>query len=333
MKEKTRLGWMFLLVGMLLPDPATLLAASVEDSRIINISYSSLSTAVVPILLAETRGYFRDERLATQFVQIRGAISVTALISGSVDFITDMGSSIEAAVRGPKLKVVMVGGDRPQFELVAHPSIRTFADLKGKTIGVSSYGSASDESTRTILNKNGLRPDKDVTIRALGTPELRVLALKTGAVHASIFTPPSSFIAIRELGLVSLGKSADYLQSLYGGIITTEEFIQKNREIVLRFVKAALKGHLFYRAKRADAIKILMRRLKLDDPQIGEQSYDFHVPTTTPDGTASMQFLQQVIDDRRKASHIQKPISASDIFDFTYVKQAMSELQAAGWRP
>jgi NitT/TauT family transport system substrate-binding protein len=312
---------------------AVVFAAQAEEPRITNVSYSSLSTAVVPIFTAEARGYFRDERLSTQFIQIRGAISVTALISGSVDFITDMGSSIEAAVRGPKLKVVMVGGDRPQFELVAHPSIRTFADLKGKMIAVSSYGSASDESTRTMLNKNGLRPDKDVMIRALGTPELRMLALKTGAVHASIFTPPSSFMAIRELGLVSLGKSADYLQSLYGGIITTEEFIQKNREIVSRFVKAALKGHLFYRAKRPDAIKILMSRLKLEDPQIGQQSYDFHVPTTTPDGTASMQLLQQVIEDRKKASHIQRPIGASDIFDFSFVKQAMSELQGAGWRP
>jgi NitT/TauT family transport system substrate-binding protein len=313
--------------------PGAQVSAQLTEPKKITLSYSSLGTAMMPSLIAQANGYYQAEGLSLQMLLIQGAISVTALMSGSVDFITDMSSSLEAAVRGPKFKVLLVFGDRPVFELIARAPIKTFADLKGKTLGVSSLGSASDMITRTMLTKNGLQPDRDVTIRAVGTLGNRFIALKTGAIDASIMTPPYNFLALKELGVFSLGKAGDYMQALQGGIITVGDFVSSNPDVALRFVRASLKGHLFYRVKRQESVALMMEKLKLTDHAIAQQVYDFHNALTTPDGTIPSSLARTVIDDRRHFAKVSRPINPDEIFDFTFARRAMSDLKAAGWQP
>jgi NitT/TauT family transport system substrate-binding protein len=303
------------------------------ELRKVTLSYSSLGTAVMPSLIAQANGYYQAEGLSLQMILIRGAISVTALMSGSVEFISDLSSSLEAAVRGPKFKVLLVFGDRPIFELIARAPIKSFGDLKGKILGVSSLGSASDMMTRTILTKNGLQPDKDVIIRALGTPGDRFIALKTGAIDASIMTPPHNFLALKEPGVVSLAKAGDYTHALQGGVITIADFVASHPDIALKVVRATLKGHLFYRMKKAQSVALMMAKMKLTDRALTEQIYDFHNSTTTAEGTIPGSLARSVIEDRRQFAKVGRQIDPDEIFDFSLAKRAMSDLKAAGWRP
>jgi NitT/TauT family transport system substrate-binding protein len=307
--------------------------AQPAEMRKVFISHAAVSTGSIPLVAAEANGYYRAEGLITQRIMMEASTSVRAVLSGSVEFATDMSSSLEAAVRGPKLKVLMVFGDRPIEELVARPPIRSFSDLIGKTVGVSSLGSASDMVTRTILLKNGLQPEKDVFIRALGTPGVRLVALKNGSIDASLLTPPPSFLATRDMGLISLARASDYLQSLQGGVISVADVISNSPDMVFRFVRATLKGFLFYRAKREPSVALLLDKLRLPDREIAERIYDFHRSRMTPDATVPISLAQTVIEDRSRAAKVSRPRNPEEIFDFSIAKRAMADLQATGWQP
>lgn len=333
LREKIMLVFSIVVFLTFVFDCSRSLAAESSEMKKIYVSHSALNTGSMPIVTGEVNGYYRAEGLMVNRIMMEGATSVRAVLSGSVQFETDMSSSLEAAIRGPKLKVLMVFGDRPSEELVARPPIRSFSDLKGKTIGVSSLGSASDMITRTMLIKNGLQPDKDVVIRGLGTPGLRLIALKTGIIDASLLTPPPSFLAIRDLKLNSLGRASDYVQSLQGGVITVPDVISNSPDTVLRFVVATLKGFLFYRAQKDRSVALMLDRLKLPDREIAEQIYDFHRSGTTRDGTIPSTLARSVIEDRSRAAKVTNQVNPDDIFDFSFAKRALAELQAKGWQP
>jgi len=298
----------------------------------LHVAYPALSVGIMANIIAQERGYYREEGLEPVMVQMRGAISVQAALTGSVDFTTDIGSTIEAVIRGPKLKVLKVGGDRPLFDLIAHPSIRSFADLKGKKVGVSSFGAVSDMVTRTMLRKSGLQPEKDVAILATGAGGLRWTALKAGSIDAAILTTPFNFEAVKQ-GFVKLGYSGDYVRTLSGGIITTGEGISSKPELALKFVRATLKGHLFYRARRQESISLITKRLNVKDRELASNIYDFHRPTVTPDGTVPSGVIREVIEERMKAGQVARRINLEEVFDFSFVRRANSDLNAAGWRP
>ena len=319
------------LIGVFLLLPTNTAVAQSSTAKV-NVGFPSMSVGQMPSFIADVNGYWRAEGLSPDMILMRSGVAVQALVGGSVDFVTHMGSSIEAAVRGPKLKVLLVAADRPTYNLVAHPSIRSFNDLKGKKVGVAILGDVTDAMTRVMLKKNGLDPGKDVAILAIGTTGVRVSALKGAAIQATILPPPQSFLAIKD-GLVDLGHSGDYVESLSGGVVTGQDQLSKKPELVTKFVRAYLKAHLFFLSKREESVKIMMERLSIPNREVAAQIYESYRRTQTPEGTISEDLMQRVIEERRQLAGISQPINANVIFDFSTVRRVMSELKATGWRP
>jgi NitT/TauT family transport system substrate-binding protein len=319
------------LIGLLLSINTAIAVAQSSPTRV-NVGFPSMSVGQMPAFIAEANGYWRTEGLAPEMILMRSGVAVQALVGGSVDFVTHMGSSIEAAVRGPKLKVLVVAADRPTYNLVAHPSIRSIKDLKGKKVGVAILGDVTDAMTRVMLKKNGLEPTKDVAVLAIGTTGVRLSALKAAAIHATILPPPQSFLAIKE-GLVDLGHSGDYVESLSGGVVTGQDQLSKKPELVAKFVRAYLKAHLFYLSKREESIRIMMDRLAVRDQEVAAQIYDSYRRTQTADGTIPEDLMQRVLEERRHALGIAYQLDPTVIFDFSVAKRAMADLQARSWRP
>src|SRR3970040_1190459 len=152
----------------------------------VRFSVSAISIAEVPFRIAQVKGFYRDEGLDAEFIFIRGAVGMQALLGGSVDFTSASGSTIAAAVRGLSVKLVFIASAKPQFDMIAQKEIRSVQDLKGKAVGISSRGGAIDLLTQLIVQKHGLVPNKDVISLVVGGQEDTVLALRTGRIAAAL---------------------------------------------------------------------------------------------------------------------------------------------------
>jgi NitT/TauT family transport system substrate-binding protein len=156
----------------------------------VRFSVSAASIAEVPFRIAHVKGFYREAGLDVEMILIRGAVGMQALLGGSVDYTSASGSTIAAAVRGIPVKLVFIASAKPQFDLIAQPQIHSVAELKGKSVGISSRGGAVDLLTQLIVQKNGLQPNKDVISLVVGGQEDTVLALRTGRIAAALLTPP-----------------------------------------------------------------------------------------------------------------------------------------------
>ncbi len=144
---------------------STLSLAQVRKAR---VAIPTLDIITLPLKMAQTKGFYQTEGLDVEIILIAGALGVKAVLGNSVDFTTASGSIMAAAVRGVGVKLVLIIASKPTFDLVSEPKIQSFQQLKSKLVGISTRGGTFDHLTRLILERNGLIPNKDVTILALG---------------------------------------------------------------------------------------------------------------------------------------------------------------------
>jgi NitT/TauT family transport system substrate-binding protein len=290
----------------------------------VRFSVSAVSIAEVPFRIAQVKGFYRDEGLDAEFIFIRGAVGMQALLGGSVDYTSASGSTIAAAVRGLPVKLVFIASAKPQFDLIAQREIRSVQDLKGKAVGISSRGGAVDLLTQLIVQKHGLAPNKDVISLVVGGQEDTVLALRTGRIAAALLTPPRPLILQRE-GFNRLAYSGDYLPTYpSGGIGVTDEKIKTSPNDVLAFVKGSVRGLQFARQNRAEAMKILSDYFSIKDQALSETFFDLYLSRLPVNGSADDAWMKGAIDFTQKSlGEIGKEIPPSKVFDFSFVQKAL----------
>ena len=85
----------------------------------VSLTYSSRSIASIDLFIAQDRGFFRDEGLDAQLIQVRATAAIAALVSGEVHALGSIGSAIRAIPRGAPIRVLAVSLRRPVFWLVS----------------------------------------------------------------------------------------------------------------------------------------------------------------------------------------------------------------------
>ena len=290
----------------------------------VRIGIPSMSASHMPVYMAKDLGYYADEGLDTEIILMRAGVSIQALIAGSVDYTGTPGATVAAAVRGVKLLVLMGYSNKSLYDLVVRPEISSYAELKGKRFGVGSLTGFSFEIPQIMLSRNGLDPKKDVTMVLIGPTGDRMNALRANAIQGTVLEPPFNFMVLKE-GFRKLGFSGDYYQNLQGALTTSQVKIKSDPEEVRRFVKATARGFLAYRDQRKLAIPIMQRYLKLK-PQLAEQVYDYNRASLTPDGTINEELMRTIIETQKQASKVSRAIDPDEIFNFSFVREAMKEL-------
>jgi len=145
--------------------------------------------------VAKFQGYFKDEGLDVEILQMNANVSVAALAAGNLDYNLILQSVVTANLRGLPLKVAGILIERPNHVVVVNPSIQKFSDLKGKKIAISSFGSLVDILARLTAAHFKLDPKSDVQYIAAGSSSARVAQLQAGVVQAALVTPPGNLRA------------------------------------------------------------------------------------------------------------------------------------------
>ena len=149
-----------------------------------NLNYLSIH-------VADAKGFYQAEGLDNETVVISGPLSIAAMLSGDVDYSGAGGSGMRAALKGAPIKGIMFQADKVTFYLVVDPRIKTAADLKGKRIAIGSPGDTQDRIMTMFAERAGVGA-RDLTRIAMGTDtHTRVMAVKTGAAHATTRALPA----------------------------------------------------------------------------------------------------------------------------------------------
>ena len=311
----------------------TLLGAeSSRAAETVRVAYPSMSASVVSIVIAEKEGYLKEEGLDLQLLSIRGEIAIRTALAGEVDFFTNAGSALAAAVRSVPVKILTIFQDKPSWDLIADPGIKSIAQLRGKTIGVMSPEGSLAVVAREILRKNGMDPGKDVNLVTMGGDEVRFPALQTKSIQATLFNSAMSIKAQRD-GFTKLATASDYANLIEGGLAAADVKIKQNPEKTFRFIRATLKGLDYFVRKREPAIKYMTEALRLNDRELVNTIYDIQSKLVLREGFTDDKVLQSMIDEMKKTTKVQRDIKISDVFDLTFVKKANEELKNSGWKP
>jgi len=319
MKKRTQI----FLQGLLFLLPFTSATVSAEKVR---FAIPSRSVSVMPIVIALKEGFYRDEGMEVEIIHMSSQMALTATVAGSVDFSSSPGTGTNAAVRGIDLKIIFIVGQKPLHDLITHPSIRSFAELKGKILGLTSMGSMSDNLTRRILRKNGLEPDRDVALRVIGTETLQLAALKKEIISGALLTVPYNFLAQKE-GFRRLAYAGDYEEVVIGGVVTTGKVLREEPRKALRFLRATLRGLRSYRDNKLQSLRHMGEFLQVQDSQFLEKVYDYHRETLTETGVISSSLMVRIIEDAKHFTKTERDIKKEEIFDFNLLEKAAEEVK------
>jgi NitT/TauT family transport system substrate-binding protein len=238
------------------------------------------SPTQLPLYLAAART-FKEQGLDVKVLGFRGDAEVAqALAGGSIDIsLASSTGLINLISAGQPVMGFYAGFNQADFSWVAQPAIKSWRDLRGKGIGVSTYGSLTDVITRYALRKNGLVPEKDVQIVQAGGSPSAFSAMKAARLQAAIMNAPFKWEA-QDQGFTVLGTQAHdvspgWPKHLY---YAKKAFIDGNPETVTAMLRAHVAALRLARRDRALAVKTYVDRLKFDETY-ANRAYDEAMPS------------------------------------------------------
>jgi NitT/TauT family transport system substrate-binding protein len=306
--------------------------SSAPAAENIRVAYPSMNSSTYCLIIAQKEGYMREEGLNVELLSIRGEIAIRIALAGEIDFFTNAGSALAAAVRGVPVKILAVFQDKPSWDLIAQPNIKSMAQLRGTNVAIMSPEGSLAVVAREILKQNGLDPVKDLNLVVMGGDEVRFPAMKAKAIQATLFNTGTSIKAQKE-GFTKLASAGDFANLVQGGLATSDEKIKQNPGKLFKFIRASLKGINFFVSKREPAIKYMMDALRLTDREMAIAIYDIESKLILRQGFSDDKILQTIVDDMKRTTKVQREIKTGDIFDLSFVRKANDELKASGWKP
>lgn len=289
------------------------------------ISYSSRSIASIDLYVAQERGFFREEGLDPQLVQVRATAAIAAIVSGDVHALGSIGSAVRAIQRGAPIKVLAVSLRRPLFWLVSRPELKSFSDLKGKVMGTTTIGGSQHTAGIRLLRKAGLDPDKDVTVVLAGDVPTQLQALVTSSIQIGILSPPTVIVARDRFRMNVLASAMEEFPSLQNGLGVLEKSLKDQRDLVKRIARARAKGNRYFQQNERGSSEVLAKYLNVDLPTALE-TYRLTRAAFTSDGIPSEEEIREHLKMDAQTLGLASPVPASKVFDFSLQREVNQEL-------
>jgi ABC-type nitrate/sulfonate/bicarbonate transport system substrate-binding protein len=213
-------------------------AAGAQTLKEIRIATSDVTSTNFSIYYAKDRRFFEREGLDPKMIIVKAEAILAALSAGELGYTTFNTSAVEATLVGMPFRLVAVANEQPVWGLVVPKSVNQVSELKGKRIGVSSFGGTIYSGAVYVLKHFGLSP-KDVTFLAIGNTLTRVAALKKGAIDAAVIAAPGDILAAKEGFKILLDVGSVYRAPM-GGVSTTANRINEDPAEVRKVVRAVV---------------------------------------------------------------------------------------------
>jgi len=290
------------------------------------ITYPSRSIASIDLYIAQERGFFRQEGLLAEVVQVRGNIGVTALLSGDAHAVNNVGTVIRAMERSDlPVKVITQSLKKNLFWLVTKPEVKSLNELKGKIFGTTTFGGAQHLAAARLLQKAGLNPDKDITVVIGGDVPAQLQSLVSGTIQLAALSPPTVILARDKFKLKIHGSTLDDLPNLQNGLAFTEKMLREKKDLVKRILRARSRAHRYFWENERGTADVLANYLKVD-LAVALESYRLARPAFTTNGLATEKEVEDFLRADAEVLKLREPVPAARIFDFSLQKDVNQEL-------
>jgi len=305
--------------------------ASGQDKFRIYLGASSKTLGYSPLWVATKKGFFDQQGLDVQLVLLRGVpMTVQALAANSLHF----GSGgpepyIEASERG--LDFVVTGGiinGIAQF-LVAGKNYKTYEDLRGATFGTASLTGGTITALREALKLKGLEYPRDYKLLIIaGGSSANLAALQSGQIAATTVAVPLNYAA-EESGLNLIGRLSDGIPHFQtNALVTRRSWAEKNRPIMVRFMKAMVQTFRWMFENRDATIEFLSKEMQLK-PLHALKGWEFYTQNRfwPPDGDVTLEGLKNNIRFYADQTGAKGPLpDPGKYVDQSYLREALREI-------
>jgi NitT/TauT family transport system substrate-binding protein len=303
--------------------------------------------------VADEMGYYREENLEVEIQPTQGSVDSVRLLSVSRGDISLAGSDalLITAAQGAPVKAVYTHQHGTIFGIAVLESspYRSVADLKGKTIGVSSFGSAAFPVAKALMTEAGMNPETDATFVEVGTGAPAATALRAGRIDAAAHWDTQFYTFEREglkLRIFESPKFADY----FGAVASVrDETIQQNPAVVEAFLRAFNKGVVFSLANPEAAVDLMGKKvpavLQNRDLSIGifkvraEKTWGLPAAANGLWGWNSPARWEAYQNFLLETDQLKSPVDISKAWDDRFLRAASSfdqeavRQQARNWKP
>ena len=290
----------------------------------IRIAVSNPNMPNLTVAMAQKNGLFKDEALEAEIIRMNPNVAITALATGDVDYCQLFGAVVGGAIAGLPVRIVAGFLDNWPMTLIAQPELKALKDLKGKTLGISSFGATPDVAARMMIKQAGIDADKEIKIIALGSDAARLTALKQRVVDVVVISPPAD-TQMEKQGYRILARAYELFSFPYLGLGTHTRKIKEKPDEIRRVIKATIRANRFIRDNRDEAVRALIAWGKVER-EFAYASYDALRNLFNADGAVPEDGLKLVIEQARRNAKVIREIMPNEVVDLTFLHEAQAEL-------
>jgi NitT/TauT family transport system substrate-binding protein len=293
----------------------------------LNVCYSSIAATSITTWVPKEAGIYKKYGLDVSIIYVAGAQAITTLISGDTQIVQGSGAAAALSrLSGSDLSVIATTINVIPMSLVTTADIANAQDLKGKTFGVTRFGSLTDLGLRRALSELGLDPNKDIKmIQTGGVPE-NLLFLQQGRIKGALISSPTLERA-KELGYKEFMNLAN-LKYRYPGtaLVTTDAFIRNRPQTLNRFLKATLEGIKYAKANPDFTIRVLGQYTRNTDNKLLASAFKSYVLGYIRDvPTVTLPEMEAVMEDIATRNPKAKGVDPRQFFDPAPLEQLTKE--------
>ena len=312
---KLRLFLLAPIIALLIP------RHSLDAADKVRIGYTAPGPQHGLLWLGDTAGLFKKNNLDVEIIYMPGNISAPSLMAGEIQF-----GQMTGALMSP---IRLQGGDPVMLvsvqellddRLVVRPGINKPEELKGKRIAISRFGAASHMRVLNILPRYGLS-EKDVTFLQIGDTPARIIAMTGSAVDASSFSPPDH-LAAQQAGMKIILNMAElniYYQGT--GLITTQRYIAKSRDLVRRMVKSYVEAIHLVRTNPEVTKRAFVKYRKTKDEKQLEDAYQTLRETVKQKPYPNMESFKTIFKDVSDRLPAAKSANPREFVDTSFLEE------------
>jgi NitT/TauT family transport system substrate-binding protein len=294
--------------------------------KVLNVGWTGGSGwTALPDRIAVERSFFEKEGVRVRHVQFQGTnLMLSALMANELDYVTILPFIAGAATRGLPVKIVGTTTKSSGYAIVSRPDIDNVKALKGKRIAINTFGSSADFAIYQLLSRNGLDPNKDVTLQAIaGSPDARFAALLAGSVDATVVNSPFEHRAEQKgfRTLLSVRETAEFVRIPIVGLSTTQRKIDKEPDEIVRMLRGQRAAILFFQSQRDAGVGMIEKLLKLDHAA-AEKFYGIYRDQFNPDLTAPESVVEEWIAVGTFRAKEKISVKPQVVYDWTFAERA-----------
>jgi ABC-type nitrate/sulfonate/bicarbonate transport system substrate-binding protein len=309
---------------------ALLTAGPADSVETVSVALTSKAFQYVPVVIAQERGYMKEEGIDLKFVFMQNAPGLQALIANTVQFSGSGSSALVAISKGnAPLKTVLAINDQVLQWVMVRPNISSIKELRGKKVATTGVASIAAFMLRNIMVKYGM-DGKDVVMIDPG-PVNRVPSLLSGAVDAAIVSPEERYATLDQ-GMKDLMFIGKEVKNSWGTFATSERFIKEQPKLMLGFARAVLKGLRVARQDRDGTIASVTKFSELEK-SLATRMYDDLIGTFTKGGYVDEETQKNDLAIVKLVAEVNDVVPPQRAYDFSFMRQAEQQLNKQGWKP